>query len=242
MRDLFEVRPTMTDRDAPVVRAVSAAIEAVLGRAPITSCLARHLRPEAYRPDRRLKNCIAYGPGVLDLAHQPDEWIGIDDMVDSAKVMALRRIRGLRLRELACSRMNAATPSVEIARISSGSIRSMQRPHMSVPRTAATTLWSSLRPRTVAATIRGVTMARFALCRKGWAASTRRCAHSLCAARFCVTRCRLPLAKRKRSFPSSQHLFQAIFSTGHANMNPRPQTGRQGRWAIAFSHTARGWS
>jgi acetylornithine deacetylase/succinyl-diaminopimelate desuccinylase-like protein len=36
-----------------------------------------------------LKNCIAYGPGILDLAHQPDEWVGIDDMVDSAKVMAL---------------------------------------------------------------------------------------------------------------------------------------------------------
>jgi succinyl-diaminopimelate desuccinylase len=25
----------------------------------------------------------------LDLAHQPDEWIGVDDMIDSAKVMAL---------------------------------------------------------------------------------------------------------------------------------------------------------
>ena len=37
----------------------------------------------------RLKNCIAYGPGILDLAHQPDEWIGIDDMMDSARVMAL---------------------------------------------------------------------------------------------------------------------------------------------------------
>jgi len=34
-------------------------------------------------------NCIAYGPGILDLAHQPDEYVGIDDMVDSAKVMAL---------------------------------------------------------------------------------------------------------------------------------------------------------
>jgi succinyl-diaminopimelate desuccinylase len=37
----------------------------------------------------RLRDCIAYGPGVLDLAHQPDEWVGIDDMVNSAKVMAL---------------------------------------------------------------------------------------------------------------------------------------------------------
>ena len=37
----------------------------------------------------KLKNCIAYGPGVLDLAHQPDEWIGVQDMQDSACVMAL---------------------------------------------------------------------------------------------------------------------------------------------------------
>ena len=29
----------------------------------------------------RLHDCIAYGPGILDLAHQPDEWVGIDDMV-----------------------------------------------------------------------------------------------------------------------------------------------------------------
>ena len=37
----------------------------------------------------QLHDCIAYGPGILDLAHQPDEYVGIDDMVDSAKVMAL---------------------------------------------------------------------------------------------------------------------------------------------------------
>ena len=37
----------------------------------------------------RMHNCIAYGPGILDLAHQPDEWVGIDDMVESAKVMAV---------------------------------------------------------------------------------------------------------------------------------------------------------
>ncbi|MEM7354946.1 MAG: M20/M25/M40 family metallo-hydrolase, partial [Acidobacteriota bacterium] len=36
-----------------------------------------------------LPSCVAYGPGVLEQAHQPDEWCGIDDMVDSAKVMAL---------------------------------------------------------------------------------------------------------------------------------------------------------
>ena len=37
----------------------------------------------------KLKDCIAYGPGILDLAHKPDEYVLIDDMVTSAKVMAL---------------------------------------------------------------------------------------------------------------------------------------------------------
>jgi succinyl-diaminopimelate desuccinylase len=89
IKDLHEVIPTMTDRDAPVVRSVAAAIGKVLAKAPEYV-----VSPGTYDQkhiDRigRLKNCIAYGPGVLDLAHQPDEWVGIDDMADSAKVMAL---------------------------------------------------------------------------------------------------------------------------------------------------------
>ena len=36
-----------------------------------------------------MKNCIAYGPGILDLAHQPDEYVGVEDMVQAAQVMAL---------------------------------------------------------------------------------------------------------------------------------------------------------
>ena len=43
-----------------------------------------------------LHDCIAYGPGILDLAHRPDEWVGIDDMVQSAKVMAVGLDRLLR--------------------------------------------------------------------------------------------------------------------------------------------------
>ena len=35
----------------------------------------------------KLHNCIAYGPGILELAHQPDEYVGIQDMIDSAQVM-----------------------------------------------------------------------------------------------------------------------------------------------------------
>lgn len=89
IRDMHTVIPTMTDRDAPVVQTVSRAITQVLGKGPDYV-----VSPGTYDQkhiDRigRLKNCIAYGPGILDLAHQPDEWVGVEDMIDSAKVMAL---------------------------------------------------------------------------------------------------------------------------------------------------------
>ena len=89
VRDIHEVIPSMTDRDAPVVRTVAEAVGQVLGQPPEYV-----VSPGSYDQkhiDRigKLKNCIAYGPGILDLAHQPDEWIGVQDVVDSAKVMAL---------------------------------------------------------------------------------------------------------------------------------------------------------
>ncbi len=89
IKGIHSVEPTMTERDAPVVGAVSDAVEKVFGRK------AEYVvSPGTYDQkhiDRigRLKNCIAYGPGILDLAHKPDEYVGIDDMVESAQVMAL---------------------------------------------------------------------------------------------------------------------------------------------------------
>jgi succinyl-diaminopimelate desuccinylase len=88
LREVLTFQPTMTDPEAPVVRAVSAAIEEVLGK-PAQQVVS----PGTYDQKHivrvgHLEDCIAYGPGILDLAHQPDEYVGIDDMVASAKVMA----------------------------------------------------------------------------------------------------------------------------------------------------------
>ncbi len=70
IRDMHEVIPSMTDKDAPVVASTAAAIEKVLGAQP-----SYVVSPGTYDQkhiDRigKLKNCIAYGPGILDLAHQ----------------------------------------------------------------------------------------------------------------------------------------------------------------------------
>ena len=89
IRDLFEALPTMTERDAPVVLGIAEAIRTVLGKEPEYV-----ISPGTYDHKHiarigHLHDCIAYGPGILDLAHQPDEYVGIDDMEDSARVMAL---------------------------------------------------------------------------------------------------------------------------------------------------------
>ena len=40
-----------------------------------------------------IDECIAYGPGRLVLAHQPDEYVAVADLVAAAKVMALLTLR-----------------------------------------------------------------------------------------------------------------------------------------------------
>ena len=88
IRDLFEVLPNMTDKEQPVVKAVRQAIADVLG-----ATAEYVISPGTYDQKHvvrigEVQDCIAYGPGILDLAHQPDEYIAIEDMVSSAKVMA----------------------------------------------------------------------------------------------------------------------------------------------------------
>jgi succinyl-diaminopimelate desuccinylase len=89
IRDLMEVQPTMTERDAPVVKAVAKGIMEIFDREPDYV-----ISPGTYDQKHvarigHIYDCIAYGPGILDLAHRPDEWVGIEDMVQSAKVMAI---------------------------------------------------------------------------------------------------------------------------------------------------------
>jgi len=89
IRDLFEVQPVITAETAPVVTTIRDAIREVMAVDPEMV-----LSPGTYDQkhiDRigKLQNCIAYGPGLLELAHQPDEWISITDMTDSAAVMGL---------------------------------------------------------------------------------------------------------------------------------------------------------
>jgi succinyl-diaminopimelate desuccinylase len=93
IRDVMEVLPTQTAKDAPVVRAVAAAIEEVTGGPPAFVCSPGTYDQKHVFRIGHLEDCIAYGPGIVELAHQPDEYVVIDDLVASAKVMAAAALR-----------------------------------------------------------------------------------------------------------------------------------------------------
>ncbi len=89
LRDLMVVEPVQTPRDSPVVSAVERAIGRVLDRqATLVASPGTYDHKHVARI-AGIPHCIAYGPGELELAHQPDESCRIDDLVNATKVLAL---------------------------------------------------------------------------------------------------------------------------------------------------------
>jgi succinyl-diaminopimelate desuccinylase len=89
LRDLLVVHPVRTPATSPVIGALERSIQRVLGREA-----ERVASPGTYdhkHVDRiaGIPHCVAYGPGILDLAHQPDEWCSVDDLISATKVLAL---------------------------------------------------------------------------------------------------------------------------------------------------------
>jgi succinyl-diaminopimelate desuccinylase len=87
--DLMVVHPTRTPDDSPVIASLQRSIEHVLGQPPQLVASPgtydhKHVARIAGVPD-----CVAYGPGELEQAHQPDEYCRIDDLVNATKVIAL---------------------------------------------------------------------------------------------------------------------------------------------------------
>lgn len=89
LREMFAVEPSISDKNGPVAATTAAAIREILSVEPSFVCSPGTYDQKHIDRIGKLKDCIAYGPGMLDLAHQPDEWISIEDMTAAAKVMSL---------------------------------------------------------------------------------------------------------------------------------------------------------
>lgn len=89
LRDLMVVHPTRTPDGSPLVSALERAIARVLGRTPALIASPGTYDHKHVARIAGVPHCVAYGPGELELAHQPDEYCRIDDLIDATRVIAL---------------------------------------------------------------------------------------------------------------------------------------------------------
>jgi len=89
VRELMLVEPTATPADAPVARAVRAAVQQVLGRPAIVIASPGTYDQKHVVRRGGVSDCIAYGPGRLETAHRPDEYVDLEDLANATKVLAL---------------------------------------------------------------------------------------------------------------------------------------------------------
>ena len=93
LRDLMVVQPVQADARCAVVQTLRGAVQDVLGcDAPLIASPGTYDQKHVMRLGH-VDQCVAYGPGILKMAHQPDEYCRIDHLVDAAKVMALAAMR-----------------------------------------------------------------------------------------------------------------------------------------------------
>jgi len=89
VRDLMIVHPTKTPDGSPLVGALDAAILRILNKPATLAASPGTYDQKHFARIAGVPHCVAYGPGELELAHQPDEWCRIADLVNATKVIAL---------------------------------------------------------------------------------------------------------------------------------------------------------
>jgi succinyl-diaminopimelate desuccinylase len=89
LRDRMVVHPVETPAASPLTLALARAISAVRGKEAALIASPGTYDQKHFARLAGVEHCVAYGPGILELAHQPDEWCAIDDLRDSMRVLAL---------------------------------------------------------------------------------------------------------------------------------------------------------
>ncbi len=89
IKDRMIVHPVHAPPGSPLVAALSNAVGAVCGRPPELVASPGTYDQKHFARIAGIEHCVAYGPGPLEEAHQPDESCAIDDLVASTQVLAL---------------------------------------------------------------------------------------------------------------------------------------------------------
>ena len=87
--DRMVVPPVETPAGSPLVAGLSSAIREVCGReAELVASPGSYDHKHVARI-AGVEHCVAYGPGRLELAHQPDEYCDVADVAQATRVLAL---------------------------------------------------------------------------------------------------------------------------------------------------------
>ena len=89
LRDLMVVHPTSAPERSPLVAAMERSVREVLGREAAHVASPGTYDQKHFDRIGGIRDVVAYGPGRLDVAHQPDEWCSIEDLINATKVIAL---------------------------------------------------------------------------------------------------------------------------------------------------------
>jgi acetylornithine deacetylase/succinyl-diaminopimelate desuccinylase-like protein len=84
---------SITSEDEPLCQMLSLVIEEVKGRRPDISICPGLLETRFFVQEGI--PAVIYGPGLLDRAHAPDEYIRVDDLVDGTVIYALMALEVL---------------------------------------------------------------------------------------------------------------------------------------------------
>jgi len=93
LKDLMIVHPTMTAPESPLVMMMAEAISKTIGREPPLIASPGTYDQKHFARLAEVEQCIAYGPGILKLAHQPDEYCELEHLTLACQAMALAALR-----------------------------------------------------------------------------------------------------------------------------------------------------
>jgi succinyl-diaminopimelate desuccinylase len=101
LKELLTVNPTMTALDSHLVKTMSDAVRETVGREPPLIASPGTYDQKHFSRIAGIEQCIAYGPGILKMAHQPNEYCEIEHLVAACKAMAVGAMRLLGVEQTA---------------------------------------------------------------------------------------------------------------------------------------------
>jgi len=93
LKDLMVVQPTMTAPESPLVATMAESVADAVGYRPPLIASPGTYDQKHFARLAGIEHCIAYGPGILKLAHQPDEYCELEHLSLACQAMALAALR-----------------------------------------------------------------------------------------------------------------------------------------------------